>query len=451
MLSELLCGVAFLPFSVFAAQAEYRLNITKTGIGGMNLPVNKGAIMLRDLYPRNYHRYQQSRFAAELEAFASWLQHEGHLRHPARGHLRRLRRALERTDRVEPGGLFVEQDLREAFSVPGPSAYLNLCTLRIFVRFLAAVGRLAEVHPVDALGLLLRRYHEYLSEVRGFAKQTLQHHGSTVRDFLSRGLPLDRGLPGLVAADVEAYVHLKSKENSRQTLQHVIAYLRAFLRFCADQGEAPAGLHVIDTPRVYREELPPRALDWQLVEKLLASVPRKSPRDWRDYTILHPMAYYGLRPCEVASLQLSSINWKARTLQVEQRKSHSVLLLPLANRTLCLLRRYVAGRPISDFSQLFLRVRSPIRPIKHYGVIDVFKYRAKQSGLPLHQASSYALRHAFAMRLLRRGVGIKAIGDLLGHRSLEATSAYLRIDIEMLRPVGLSLPGMANGGGGHHD
>ena len=44
------------------------------------------------------------------------------------------------------------------------------------------------------------------------------------------------------------------------------------------------------------------------------------------------------------------------------------------------------------------------------------------------------------MRLLSRGVGIKAIGDLLGHRSLEATCVYLRIDANMLRTVALPVP-----------
>jgi integrase len=42
-------------------------------------------------------------------------------------------------------------------------------------------------------------------------------------------------------------------------------------------------------------------------------------------------AYYGLCPSKVASLQLNSIDWKTGTLRVEQRKTHSVLLLPLAN------------------------------------------------------------------------------------------------------------------------
>jgi site-specific recombinase XerD len=44
------------------------------------------------------------------------------------------------------------------------------------------------------------------------------------------------------------------------------------------------------------------------------------------------------------------------------------------------------------------------------------------------------------MRLLDRGVGIKVIGDLLGHRTLESTCVYLRLQIGALRDVALPLP-----------
>jgi site-specific recombinase XerD len=44
------------------------------------------------------------------------------------------------------------------------------------------------------------------------------------------------------------------------------------------------------------------------------------------------------------------------------------------------------------------------------------------------------------MRLLERGVGVKSIGDCLGHRSLEATCVYLRLNLAALRTVGLPLP-----------
>ncbi|MFO7072004.1 tyrosine-type recombinase/integrase, partial [Pseudomonas aeruginosa] len=57
--------------------------------------------------------------------------------------------------------------------------------------------------------------------------------------------------------------------------------------------------------------------------------------------------------------------------------------------------------------------------------------------------------HTFAMRLLTLGVGVKAIGDLLGHRSIESTSVYLRLDTSMLQDVALEVPGTELQGGRH--
>jgi integrase/recombinase XerD len=198
---------------------------------------------------------------------------------------------------------------------------------------------------------------------------------------------------------------------------------------------------LIDTPRTYRGELPPRALDWRGVQGLLRSIDRSSRSGWRDYTILYLMAHYGLRPSEIVTLRLDSIDWSAKTLHVEQRKTCSVLVLPMADRTLSVLRRYLhRGRPGSHRPELFLRARSPAGALKHTAVSDIFEKRARQSGLPLDEYSAYSLRHAFAMRLLRGGVGVKTIGDLLGHRSLESTCQYLRLDVSMLRTVALPVP-----------
>ena len=44
------------------------------------------------------------------------------------------------------------------------------------------------------------------------------------------------------------------------------------------------------------------------------------------------------------------------------------------------------------------------------------------------------------MRLLDRGVGVKVIGDLLGHHTLESTCVYLRLQTGTLREVALPLP-----------
>ncbi|MGH8236665.1 MAG: tyrosine-type recombinase/integrase [Steroidobacteraceae bacterium] len=210
-------------------------------------------------------------------------------------------------------------------------------------------------------------------------------------------------------------------------------------------------LDAIDTPRTYRHELPPRALPWALVRKLLHSVDRSSKAGWRDYAILHLMAHYGLRASEIAALRLDAIDWYLKTCRVEQRKTQSDLVLPLSDRTLTLLQRYLRyGRPACALPWLFLRARRPAGGLHNYGVCDVFYKRAAQSGLPLNGYSSYCLRHSFAMRLLQRGVGVKAIGDLLGHRSLEATCVYLRLDTTALRTVALPVPRYRNAAGRHY-
>ena len=157
--------------------------------------------------------------------------------------------------------------------------------------------------------------------------------------------------------------------------------------------------------------------------------------------MLYLMAYYGLRPSEIAALNLDSIDWLAQTLQVEQCKTHSTLVLPLSRQALRVLKHYLRyGRSGSRHRPLFLRHRSPAGAISRCAVGDVYEKRSRQSGLPLAGTSAYSLRHAFAMRLLERGVGIKAIGDLLGHRSLESTCVYLRLQVDALRDVALPLP-----------
>jgi len=115
--------------------------------------------------------------------------------------------------------------------------------------------------------------------------------------------------------------------------------------------------------------------------------------------------------------------------------------LPLDERTTSVLQDYLRhGRPESAHPQLFLSARSPIIALTRYAVTDIFQKRLRQSGSSIRGYSAYSLRHAFAMRLLDRGVGLKAIGDLMGHRHLGSTLQYLRLDIDMLRNVALSIP-----------
>ena len=396
--------------------------------------------MLTQLFPKFHPRYTASPAAHWLEPFSDWLTAIGYAHKVAQHHVCRLKEVLEHHRCVSLTSQFCEAALPRMFDHQKRQP-LYRGTQRAFCRFLAHRGSLKIESEPSQFSALLAHYRHHLTDLRGLSTSTIEQHLTTVTEFLSHAVPGQPCLEELSAAAVERYVDDCGRRVTRQTLQHIVARLRAFLRYCHDHGVVRCRLDAIDTPRAYRDELPPRAVAWSQVQRLLDSVDLASKAGWRDLAMLHLMAHYGLRPSEVVTLTLDAIDWRAQQLRIKQCKTRSILVLPLTDRTMTLLQRYLRhGRPPTEHHELFLRVRTPAGSLKHYAPNEVFKKRAAQSDLALQGFSAYSLRHAFALRLLNRGVGIKAIGDLLGHRTLESTCVYLRLQTDALRDVALPIP-----------
>jgi len=404
-------------------------------------------LVLIQLFPRRNSRYLNSPAVYWLNSFAEWLISEGYAHHPAQLHVYRLKRALEQTEAISPNRNWTIDEVNQLFTccsnkLSSTQQVLYCGTRAAFLKFLESKNLLVKTDEITATGMLLKDYECYLSDLRGFAASTASHHLTTISLFLDQVSISGNSLINITPGDVEAFVLSKSQHVKRQTLQHTVAHLRSFLRFCFERGKLTQRLdNMIDTPRTYRQELPPRAIPWNQVLALLRSIDQSDMAGCRDHAMLYLMAHYGLRPSEVAALTLDSVDWSTQSLRVEQRKTRSVLRLPLSDQARRVLKQYLqCGRPDGNQCHLFLRNRTPAGPITHYAVCDAYYKRAHQSGLPLQNTSSYCLRHAFAMRLLNQGVGVKAIGDLLGHRTLESTCVYLRLQVEALRNVALPLP-----------
>jgi len=404
--------------------------------------------MAIELFPRTHELIAGSDFRQELADFSVWLSAEHYTPEVIHKHLLRLDCVLPRMPGIAKSNACAVADLEMAFDVGNglvSRIHRFQATRRAYARFLQARGRLREPGVDDPFADLRREYADFLNAVRGLSISARSHHAHTVADFLTRGIGSGRTIDELTAQDVERFVVRRARELSRHSMQHVVAHLRSFLRYCHGRGYLPTRLdQEIDTPRTYRGELPPRALPWDSVQTLLESIDRRSKGGWRDYCVLHLIAHYGLRPIEVVTLRLDSIDWENAVLHVTQQKTRSELVLPIAPPTLQILRDYLEQdrfRQDSVDPELFLRLRCPHGPLRHWAVADIFYKRMREAGLPKEDHGVYSLRHAFAMRLLARGVGVKAIGDLLGHRSLESTCTYLRLDVEALRDVALEIPG----------
>jgi integrase len=192
---------------------------------------------------------------------------------------------------------------------------------------------------------------------------------------------------------------------------------------------------------VYRGERLPRALAWPQVQALLQSIDRSEPLGRRDFALLYLAAAYGLRSGELVRLTLDDIDWSKRTVRVLQTKTRQTLQLPLTDEAAHVLIGYLRqARPSSAHRQLFLRTKAPRGPLQPTAVRQVMAHRIQRSQLGLPPCGTNVLRHSFAMRLLQQGVTLKAIGDALGHRDMESTSVYIRLDVDALREVALPVP-----------
>jgi site-specific recombinase XerD len=405
--------------------------------------------MLSEIRPRAYLQYISLPILGPiLDEFTSWSHQRGYTIFVIRGQLKAARQfdGFFRQRGAQSLSDLTHSDFEEAWHYYHDYRPSMAGTVRQIEQFLEETRGLASPlpQPKTPTGSELDRFADYLRDVRGLQTTTIQSYTRYLHNFLEY-ICYDvnpQTLVTLTSKEIEGFLCICAKRLNRYSLQHVVGYLRAFLRFRYEQGALQSPLHtMIDTPRIYRLEQLPRSLSWEMVKALLLSIDRMNAHGIRDYTMLFLIATYGLRTCEVVSLTLDDIDWRTGVIRIHQRKNDNPLILPLTDAAGDVLIEYLKkSRPQLPYRQLFLRVRAPHGPLKPTAVTNAFQLRVRLSGLDIPYLGPHCLRHSYAVHLLRQGTSAKAIGDLLGHRSAESTYVYLRLSIEDLRSVALPMP-----------
>jgi site-specific recombinase XerD len=100
------------------------------------------------------------------------------------------------------------------------------------------------------------------------------------------------------------------------------------------------------------------------------------------------------------------------------------------------------GRPVTAQGRtLFVRVRAPHRPLSSSGVTSVVMKAASRASLG--RVSAHRLRHTVATQMVRSGVPLPEVSQVLRHRRLITTAIYAKVDREGLRRLARPWPGGA--------
>ena len=98
-----------------------------------------------------------------------------------------------------------------------------------------------------------------------------------------------------------------------------------------------------------------------------------------------------------------------------------------------ILRYLRKARPRCSHRALFITIDAPFRPLSAQGVRTMVRRRLTEQGVQLKRCGAHCLRHACAGQLLDAGFTLKQIADHLGHRSMNTTRIYTKIDLHGLR------------------
>jgi site-specific recombinase XerD len=140
-------------------------------------------------------------------------------------------------------------------------------------------------------------------------------------------------------------------------------------------------------------------------------------------------------------LKLEAIDWDAGILHIRRIKNSSTVDLPLLPDVAHAIAIYLRhGRPQTTYRHVFVRHSIPFGPLSHATVGQRVCCWAKSAGVEAPFLGAHLFRHSFATHQLERGLPLKVIGDILGHRSCRTTGVYVRTAMARLRQLALPVP-----------
>jgi integrase/recombinase XerD len=306
--------------------------------------------------------------------------------------------------------------------------------------WLAFLGRLRlpEV-PRRPYTHMIEEFADYASQERGLSRHTIRIRCWHLEQFLDRYWQQHHSFNEISIVDIDTAIARKGEQDSyaRASIKSYVTALRSFFRYAEQRGWCRQGLAAaIMSPRLFADEELPKGPSWADVQRLLRSTEGDQPKNIRDRAMIMLFAVYGMRVGEVQALKLEDLDWEKELIYLTRPKPQRRQSYPLSYTVGEAILRYLKeARPRVSYREVFLTLKAPFHPPSSGGLYDVVGDRLRALGVSLKHYGPHSLRHACATRLLAEGLSMKEISDHLGHRKMDTTRVYAKVDLVGLRQV----------------
>ena len=289
----------------------------------------------------------------------------------------------------------------------------------------------------------IQQYVDVHCTARGLSSKSLQAYKATLEGF--KGYVLfrlgERGPDELAARDILEYVeHLRrERHNGAAAVNRQVTILRSFYRAMVAMDYLNPGANpMANFPKIKaaRKKLPV-FLSEDEMRRLLAAPRTDTVLGLRDRALLCLLYATGIRASECAGLTEAEVNMEGHTIRV-MGKGGNERCLPLNVEVVRVLRQYQEARGPIPRREAFFRSRGG-RGLSRNAIYErVHRYGRKARIDKV--LSPHRLRHTFATHLVKAGVNLVTIRDLLGHRCITSTQIYLHTTAEDLRSAAMKHP-----------
>jgi site-specific recombinase XerD len=276
--------------------------------------------------------------------------------------------------------------------------------------------------PGTAFDAAVSEFLSYLKGYRHYSPWTVGAYRIDLREFREFLLEQEGRVPSpseITRPQVVAW-GLKLRGMKPLTIRRKYGCLSSFFSFLQDMGSCHGNpARNLPLPKVSKNL--PVVLSPEQVQQLLAAA--QTP-DRKLLVLL--LLSTGLRRSEAAAITLDQIDLEHRQLRV-RGKGNKERMVPLTADVVEAIGQHLASRKPTSCNHLFISSVTG-EPLTGGGVYKVIRPLLKKAGLDGQGITPHKLRHTFATHLVRNGVDVKTVQELLGHNDLGTTAKYLHSD-----------------------
>lgn len=284
----------------------------------------------------------------------------------------------------------------------------------------------------------INEFLDYISSEKALSHNTRTAYEQDLEQYIlfcrRKGMLIERAdLKGLR----EFLASLRKQGLSARSISRKLSALKQFYKFMLREdriNEDPSELITLSV----KQKLLPKSLTVEEMFRFIDSAEGNTEAEVRDRALLELWYATGTRVSEMANLTIDNIDWKELVIKVKG-KGNKERLIPFSQSALdwCLRYKDIRHGWTRQFNlketEVFFITRLG-KGFTRQGFWKIVKKYALLAGIT-RRVWPHMIRHSFATHILQGGADLRAVQELLGHRSIATTEIYTHLDIENLKQM----------------